>query len=476
MIFLDACVQSKTTHLHGVTSSYAGLCTRSIPSVSEFLPPVDLIRFALCNRQILDLSQADREIRPLSTKDEKWSLLRRLERDLPQSFACEICNILHQYEGSDGFEIQGFTPRTRDLPCVQSHKNWKDGLRTHSRDDHQTSNLSFLHIRLAMKRFHHGLGSGISLESLSFTQGCYHQTRPGMISLFSIEGQVCPEPLAFQIRMQDIVLVDKQADFLSQTNPYVSSGHSLDNYEICVHQTLFAFLRNIHPNKATMSETATHEVAPSTVLRSLQDGNQTCFTFTCRYCLMNAELEFCPFSSKAALIMTRWVDLGPVLKRDDLSWKKHIRRPPHPFDNIPGPVKVHLPGRQETRETFEALVQQSYRRLRCHNLAYLRSQRYEPVMPYDKEAGIWYILFNRPSRTKVKNYFRSHFGLQVTYRDSWTCVVPAPSKKPTSATWQRVKQSLEEFMEFMIDVDPWYSTSDTIALDTYMHYHSLGVW
>ncbi|KGO39716.1 hypothetical protein PEX1_001250 [Penicillium expansum] len=104
-------------------TTLAGLPPELLLSISDFLPLVDLICFFLCNHRLLELSQRQIKRLPPPTKYNKLSILNRLERDIPEYFACDFCYLLHRYDGSEGFGLSGLPhERTCRLPCV--HKEW----------------------------------------------------------------------------------------------------------------------------------------------------------------------------------------------------------------------------------------------------------------------------------------------------------------------------------------------------------------
>lgn len=153
-------------------ATLAGLPPELLLSIFDFLPLVDLICFSLCNHRLLELSRRQMNRLP-HTQDDKLSVLNRLERDFPEYFACDFCKVLHRFDGSESFGLHEFSyQRTCPVPCLHEAKWFSDdfSLRTHFDWTHSPYRLLFIQIKLAMKRFHYGPRSGVSTDSLVYTQ------------------------------------------------------------------------------------------------------------------------------------------------------------------------------------------------------------------------------------------------------------------------------------------------------------------
>jgi hypothetical protein len=82
----------------------AALPPELIQSVAEFLDSDDLACFSLCNHQLFTFLQAQRRRRrthcenalPFEDDHVRMSIVKRLERDLPNYFTCHTCNKLHR--------------------------------------------------------------------------------------------------------------------------------------------------------------------------------------------------------------------------------------------------------------------------------------------------------------------------------------------------------------------------------------------
>lgn len=287
-----------------------------------------------------------------------------MERDPPEYFACDVCNHLHRYDGSECFGLSGLAhERTCRVPCVQKGSwfdphwfGWSLILRTCVDLDHSPNHISFLQLKLAMRRFYYGPRSGISIDSLSYTQFCQYPTqsvRPDIISLFSTEAQICSKHLGLCIRMQDIVLV-RTRDELIFRPAHRSTSDPLYSVEVCAH---FDLLPLITP-----------------VVESLHDGEKASFTHTCYMCNTDSQIEIGEFDSNIALIMTIWVNLGPCLTKEVLLWKTHVWFPSSPRARLDEDDTEHLLT-TIPRLCFEDKAPQSFEDLQSRNLSYLKDQQ-----------------------------------------------------------------------------------------------------
>lgn len=223
-----------------------GLPSELVVRICDLLSPVDIVCLCLCNHRFYNLFQTYHRFPTL--RGDKLSIFIRLERDLPEYFACDICNFLHRYDGSESFGLGRTAHETSSgLPCVRKGYDWHAecierssiSLRTHVVFSHLKNRLYFLQVKLAMRRHCYGPYSGINPDSLVFTQvreyiHPWQESQPSSIyrnnrNLFSIEAQVCSEPLGAHIRMQDIVLHDIWEDSKIQVN---SKSYSLWYYSL----------------------------------------------------------------------------------------------------------------------------------------------------------------------------------------------------------------------------------------------------
>lgn len=370
----------------------ARLPSESLIQICHLLSSVDLVCFCLCNHRLHSLFRANYRFPTL--RSDRLSIFIRLERDLPEYFACDVCNFLHRYDGngSESFGISGLVyRRSNQLPCVRKGFYWQAefiagssiSIRSHSGFAHARSRVSFLHIKLAMRRYLYGPRSGINTDSLAFTQ-VFERGHPwkqellpaqvyrNIRLLFSIDAQICPEPLGVHIRMQDIVVYDLWEDSKIE-NP--AMPHPMWSYEICRHTPL-------------------KPQAPE--IESVYNGECPSFSFTCQRCNTVALIEFRRVNSRAALVMTRWINVGAGIDRDDPLWKIHSWAFDHATmrDKLPSSLKLQSP-----RKCFESTASLSFQDLRSRNISYLRDDRYKKGKPFDyeKELCFWHISYKEPS-------------------------------------------------------------------------------
>lgn len=379
-------------------TTLAELAPELLLIIADFLPPVDVYCFSVCNYRHYCLLSRKMNPLPRLTPQEKFSVLRRLERDIPPFFACRCCNILHRYDGTESFGLSGFFPeRTCQLPCVQNHGPWPthwfssmDTLVLHQWHAICIKKLSFLHLKLAMRRFYYGPECGISTDSLSHIQVSEHRIWPTtkkVIWLFSREAQICTKPLGLYLRVQDILLFPEWRDLID--NAYAPS---VDPLVICPHDTVLR-----------------QKITPTLWSRHNKEKGflESCdIVAACNVCNTYCDIELCEIDGQKALVMTRWLNLGPGQYEGDLRWKTHTyslrtRRLYCGFDPD-YPVREQCPKRR-----FEKTAPQSLNDLRLRNTSYLRDKQYKKIMRYARGWSTWHDPFREPSTKTIINFGRS---------------------------------------------------------------------
>lgn len=351
-----------------------GLLPELLLEICDWLLPADRECLSLCNHRLCELCRA--HYRLPRGGDDELSTLARLERDLPEYFACHICNKLHRYDGSESFALRGIAhEKASRLPCdnkgygpeIENDDEFvaleRMSSRTHAAYDLSASRLSIHQLKLAMRRFHYGAAAGASTDSLSYTQiriytqyiplepdpaqpNCERRIEKKVPTLFSRGAQICPKPLGLHFRMQDILLFETWEDLKvdSPSNP-------IKHYEICTHTSL----------KCRWSD-----------IIGLEEGKEPFFTRTCRWCTTVCVIGISELDSKIALIMTRWLNLGPGLGHDDPLWRVHIDNCEGPAEPLHNSITV-----KNSRLFFEGLTSEPFEELRSRNLSYLRGRQYE---------------------------------------------------------------------------------------------------
>ena len=363
--------------------------------ITELLSPVDCFSFVICCHRLYVLSFDIVKLwRPLKS-DAKFCFITRLERDVPTYFACKFCNVLHRYDESLGFGICGIFPERGRLPCVAwngEYSGWfspKGRLFTHLRVNSSMQHMTYLHLKLAMRRFHFGPECGISTDSLSHTQvieeSLWHN-RSKVTWLFSRQAQICTEPLGLYVRIQEILLFSEWSDVVGP-----GYGHKRDFVALCMHDV--GYLRELsyswRRHKARENpESSTH------------------LDVRCRICNTVCHIELCEIHSKGAIILTKWFNLGPGQDEEDLLWKTHSLIL-HPVDPHCGFDPNYSVSEQCARRHFEEAVSQSFEELRVRNMSYLKDKEYTRVMRYVRNRKAWYSPFREPSTNRIVNFGRS---------------------------------------------------------------------
>lgn len=369
-------------------------------SIFDFLPLVDLICFSLCNHQLRALFSGQKDQLPyIESNDElntlKLKIIMRLERDLPSYFVCDACILLHRHNGSESLGLPGpIYKRVSPIPCAQDYTKWhmeRLTLRTHY-DKFYTdigNPLTFMHVRLAMRRFYHGPKYGINVDSLSYTQikqWPLHSTAPDQIALFSIDAQILSEPLGVFVRMQDVLLLKTRADFLQRLN---SEGFELLKHtlEVCRHVGIRYLVKS--------------------ALKSWHNGGRGFVEYDCQICNTDSHIEICDFNSWVALTITRWINLGRGINEADPLWQIHA-------DNQICTLRLDPDNPEHLLTTsprlcFEKSASQSFKDVQLRNFSYLRDQRYKKTMRYVSCAGasMWLITYEEPLKSRLRLALRN---------------------------------------------------------------------
>lgn len=397
-----------------------------ILSVCDWILLPDIFCVSLCNKRLYSLLLRQKQRATLTSK-EKLSFLRRYEHDHPEYFACEICDILHQHDGSESLGLARKSDQiTCSLPCAQQWTN-----RDNVMEDHIWNLIvqpfSFLDLKLAMKRFRCGKEYGISLDSLSYKQVDFdaHKT----LFLFSRDAEICTKLPSLYVRRQNIIVV-APANFQSS---FVPRGRLIP----CFGADLYQMVAGIFTKG--------------------QNPTGLAFPYTCDICNTDIEIEFRYFSrstNKITIIITRWANLGPGLTPEDKLWEAHLKatggrkrnhaclfdreflghggRPPLKRDKI---VQVQ-------RAAFESMTRLLYEDLKLINLSYLRDEDYKHSMEYSMayiENGItqWSIPFKESKHWVVRSWHlysrrRSYYSTTRITRESMFADEISPIKRVTT--------------------------------------------
>jgi hypothetical protein len=345
-----------------------------ILSIADFLPAGDILCLSLCNHQLFAILRSLWKPR-LELGEKDWlSLLSKLERDHPQYFFCHFCLILHRFDRSKivGLSAPSFQRSYLRLPCFGAQKPTPVFLiRFHNKHDYTLYRFSFLHLQLAMKQFYHGPEYGISTKALEFTEirnRKLDHVAP-FTTLFSIDAQICPQPPGLCLRSQDIISIDYQ-----HAN-WLALGGSLANppamYRACVH--------NLHLSGPVELLLVSYRAR----------GPMIPISKTCTRCNTEYQLELRENGDEVALVITKWINLGPGISPDDPRWKvQTLSYESASIDrlySINNPEYIAL----SPRSVFASLNETSLGALSSRNLSYLKDRRYETVMQTTFSNHVW---------------------------------------------------------------------------------------
>ncbi|KAJ5621811.1 hypothetical protein N7528_005043 [Penicillium herquei] len=382
-------------------SALAELPTELILWISDFLSSLDLICFSLCNHRVRAILQGKHRELALAGYN-KLAFLTRLERDLPPYFTCPFCKVLHKFDGPESVGLSGthkeLEQTSYQFPCVKSGKWFRGPLMSYAHRGLKDSlfPLSFLQVKLAIKGFYHGPSAGISTDSLYYTQVRKYGKRFGgeseseILWLFSRDATICPEPLGFYMRTQDIVMAKDWEKIISLSYP--TFFPLLGNYVfwLCGHMTL---LNHIEPWVKSFLKRA----ANGTRIRS-SEGR-------CARCDIDYHIKAFEFNSHPTIIVTRWLNLGLGPATDDPPpW---LQACPDSKSESESKLQLDIKGVVSPRVCFERMGGQSLEELISQNLEYMKDGNYKETMQLSSTSDYWHL--GAPLR-------ENHIS---KYEDSW---------------------------------------------------------
>ncbi|CAG8908261.1 unnamed protein product [Penicillium egyptiacum] len=357
VILLLLCIRRKSNSQFVIPkpNTLNGLPVELILLISDLLSPEDILCLSMCDHRLFGALSRKRNFLPLVASD-KLPFLHRIERDLPGYFVCHCCFLLHEFDGSERFAMSGIRLEWRSrLPCVSGWKWETVGLemRIHNLMLHTDYRLYFLQLQLVMRRFYCGDQFGLSTESLHHTQVI---EKAEETILFSIEARICLEQIGLCLRIQDIMLVeDRKLDLVAPKKSILPPLF----FWICGHLSHLKLL-----------------VLVQSMLSTYVPGNSTLLLrSSCDKCKTDFDLELREDGDDLALILTRWINLGPGLSPNDPQWKAHSRTL-----GYMEPDTVELDMAVSPRVSFETACDISKETLRSRNLSYLKVKRYKELM------------------------------------------------------------------------------------------------
>lgn len=286
------------------------LPTEILQMTSAYLSPVDTASLTLCNHTLLHV--LGRGHWKFPDPIERVLFLTRLERDFPPYFFCEFCSVLHSCEliGPPGPAFQPRKGLRRHVENNEPPSLWR------SVDVHPLHSLydfNFAHLQLAMKRHYHGPAHGISTESLSYTEVRDFDER-SVTTLLSVEARTCSASnLCLRIQNWALIKTATSDQFIAK----------IGFIWICTHLSV---------RDANISQLIRSELEAYFNNSSGESTSQsTPHVFKCRMCYIDYQVEVRECGGEGpALVITKWLDLGPGLVPMGEEWKRHLGASPLP--------------------------------------------------------------------------------------------------------------------------------------------------
>lgn len=334
------CRQSPNTNEHkNLGTELITLPPELLQMITNYLSPADSASLVLCNHILFGVLGNKHLLALRSGKDQEEDrelFLTTLTRDLPGHFYCHYCSHLHLRDdlGPPGPALQ---PDNR-LLCIKKPPELDLRYCFGAPQTIFHYRLAFSHLQLAMKRYRHGPGHGISTESLSFTEvhvSGHEDDAERVTTLLSVEARICPEPISLCLRIQQWALFSskKRNTVLSETGYVI----------ICDH---------MHTRSPKISRLIESKLEPGRTESECQVYPEV---FRCPYCNTDFQIEVKESGDeRLALVVTKWLDLGSGLTPMDIKWRVH--RANHKTSEIgvmgkPGEVRLRFEVNLDCRRT-----------------------------------------------------------------------------------------------------------------------------
>lgn len=288
---------------------------------------------------------------------DRERFLTRLTRDFPSQFFCHNCSRIHSQDrfGPPGPAMQPRHP----LHCAPSPRETtlRQMLRAHPYPRLNRYLLTFSHVQLAMKTYHHGPKHGVSTDSLAFVSVHVLDNEPNckrMTTLLSVEARIISHPESFGLRIQTWSLLRS-----TETNELLSASRFV---RICDH---------IPKAGSDISRLIEAELGPH---KTKVEKCVTIDVLRCRQCSTEYQIKLRMLGDEGlALVITKWLDLGQGLTPNDIKWRYlGFEYREKAISELPGKI----------RQRFESESELSQDELLSRNASYLTGDRFMKVMDW----------------------------------------------------------------------------------------------
>ncbi|KAE8323073.1 hypothetical protein BDV39DRAFT_196183 [Aspergillus sergii] len=280
------------------TQSYRGLNLDHLPTelvcmIANNLTSCDRVCLALCNNRLLSVLGNGPQ---LALENEfQATFLTRLSQDLPEHIHCHVCSVLHRRK-----HIPPPGPAFWPSRCLANHKGlfnpWSFPF---SIPWSSLYRFEHIHLQLAMKRHHCGPEHGVSTDSLAYVE--IQLLQNSITSLVSFDVQIV-RASSLCLRIQTWILAKELPSKL------------VEEKWICVH--------------ISMGEPHIFEIVRAAWYAAMESSpgrRPVLDTHRCVACGLEYQIDTTTCGTAGiALIVTKWLDLGPGLDPTDARWRRHL--------------------------------------------------------------------------------------------------------------------------------------------------------
>ncbi|KAB8201506.1 hypothetical protein BDV34DRAFT_216281 [Aspergillus parasiticus] len=280
------------------TPSYRGrnldhLPTELVYMIAGNLTSCDRVCLALCNNRLLSVLGNGPQ---LALENEFRAIfLTRLSQDLPEHIYCHVCSVLH---GRRHIPPPG--PAFWPSRCLANHKGlfnpWSFPF---SIPWSSLYRFEHIHLQLAMKRHHCGPEHGVSTDSLAYVE--IQLLQNSITTLVSFDVQIV-RASSLCLRIQTWMLGKELPSKLVEEK-WICAHISMGDHHI------FEIVR----------------AAWDAAMESSPGRPPVLDTHRCVACGLDYQIDATTCGTAGiALIVTKWLDLGPGLDPTDVRWTRHL--------------------------------------------------------------------------------------------------------------------------------------------------------
>ncbi|KAL4956730.1 hypothetical protein BDW69DRAFT_192183 [Aspergillus filifer] len=269
--------------------------------ITDYLEKPDAVCLSLCSHRLLGI--IGQPCLPEDDRKLKTAVVTRIAADLPSMFCCLSCARLHRTAAVSHPNLH--MELNNKCPHIGMHNgSYLDPLWTNIGINY---NFRYSHLLAVMKNYYNGHISGLTVESLAYTEVISPLSRPEFTWLLSVDGRICPTG-----GKESTLILQAQNWLLFHGEPNIDKimSHLRSTYT-CFHQALIYSFQDLYM-RPTVQGQAFDQISAC--------GPKHLY---CPFCGIEYRIDFQDCETDGnAIVITKWLDLGAGLDADDPKWKR----------------------------------------------------------------------------------------------------------------------------------------------------------